>query len=128
MLNGSSNSNGVETYESLVQQNNELKTRVSELEVINDLFRGRVAELEGNEAEARQALGDTVRRLQQATSRLEELEHREKEMITFTNGHIESSERQTKRPRMSMSDLIEDQERDDLEGEGVVEGAGTNGP
>ncbi|KAF2430219.1 hypothetical protein EJ08DRAFT_245716 [Tothia fuscella] len=30
-----------------------LKTRVSELEVINDLFRGRVAELEASEAEAR---------------------------------------------------------------------------
>jgi GATA-binding protein len=30
-----------------------LKTRVSELEVINDLFRGRVAELEASEQEAR---------------------------------------------------------------------------
>lgn len=30
-----------------------LKTRVSELEVINDLFRGRVAELESSEMEAR---------------------------------------------------------------------------
>lgn len=33
----------------------ELRTRVSELEVINDLFRGRVAELEQTEQEARQA-------------------------------------------------------------------------
>ncbi|KAF2225036.1 hypothetical protein BDZ85DRAFT_186916, partial [Elsinoe ampelina] len=32
-----------------------LKTRVSELEVINDLFRGRVAELESSEQEARRA-------------------------------------------------------------------------
>ncbi|GAM84554.1 hypothetical protein ANO11243_025500 [Dothideomycetidae sp. 11243] len=32
-----------------------LKTRVSELEVINDLFRGRVAELEASENEARRA-------------------------------------------------------------------------
>ena len=34
------------TYEVLQQQNTTLKTRVSELEVINDLFRGRVQELE----------------------------------------------------------------------------------
>lgn len=34
------------TYEGLQQQNTTLKTRVSELEVINDLFRGRVHELE----------------------------------------------------------------------------------
>lgn len=33
--------------------NSHLKTRVSELEVINDLFRGRVAELEQSEQEAR---------------------------------------------------------------------------
>lgn len=33
--------------------NNVLKTRVSELEVINDLFRGRVSELEQSEQEAR---------------------------------------------------------------------------
>lgn len=36
-------------------QNTSLKTRVSELEVINDLFRGRVAELEHSEQEARKA-------------------------------------------------------------------------
>ncbi|KAK4964852.1 GATA zinc finger protein 3 [Elasticomyces elasticus] len=36
-------------------QNAHLKTRVSELEVINDLFRGRVAELEQSELEARRA-------------------------------------------------------------------------
>ncbi|MCJ1298541.1 hypothetical protein MMC08_001331 [Hypocenomyce scalaris] len=35
-----------QTYEGLLAANTTLKTRVSELEVINDLFRGRVAQLE----------------------------------------------------------------------------------
>lgn len=34
-------------------QNSHLRTRVSELEVINDLFRGRVGELENSENDAR---------------------------------------------------------------------------
>ncbi|MCJ1228605.1 hypothetical protein MMC12_005266 [Toensbergia leucococca] len=40
------------TYEGLLQANTTLKTRVSELEVINDLFRERVGALEQNEANA----------------------------------------------------------------------------
>ena len=44
-----------QTDEHLQQQNMHLKTRVNELEVINDLFRGRVSELEQAERGARQA-------------------------------------------------------------------------
>lgn len=40
-------------YGELAGNNSSLKTRVSELEVINDLFRGRVSELEQSEQEAR---------------------------------------------------------------------------
>jgi len=40
-------------YDALYNQNTSLKTRVSELEVINDLFRGRVTELEQSEQDAR---------------------------------------------------------------------------
>lgn len=47
--------NGTTSYDSLQAQNAHLRTRVSELEVINDLFRGRVAELETTEQEARRA-------------------------------------------------------------------------
>ncbi|KAK5729207.1 GATA zinc finger protein 3 [Elasticomyces elasticus] len=43
------------TYDALSTQNRDLRTRVSELEVINGLFRGRVGELESSEAEARRA-------------------------------------------------------------------------
>ncbi|KAK4544587.1 hypothetical protein LTR36_004159 [Oleoguttula mirabilis] len=41
------------TYDALSAQTSHLRTRVSELEVINDLFRGRVGELESSEADAR---------------------------------------------------------------------------
>lgn len=51
-----------------------LRTRVSELEVINDLFRGRVAELESNESEARQQLEDALRREQELRLRINALE------------------------------------------------------
>lgn len=42
-----------QTYDGVMAQNSHLRTRVSELEVINDLFRGRVGELETSEQEAR---------------------------------------------------------------------------
>lgn len=44
-----------QTFDALQAQHAHLRTRVSELEVINDLFRGRVAELEHGEQEARRA-------------------------------------------------------------------------
>lgn len=43
------------TIDSLINTNNKLKTRVAELELVNDLFRGRVGELEHCEANARRA-------------------------------------------------------------------------
>lgn len=123
--NGLSGHNGVETYESLVRQNNRLKTRVSELEVINDLFRGRVTELESNEAEARRALDDALRRLHHASARADEAERRERGGGgTGPNGEHHDGERTNKRLRMSMSDLIKDPERDEGEGEGEGERSG----
>lgn len=44
-------------YGDLAGSNGHLKTRVSELEVINDLFRGRVSELEQSEQESRRQEG-----------------------------------------------------------------------
>ena len=41
--------------DALIAVNNKLKTRVAELELVNDLFRGRVSELESSEAAARRA-------------------------------------------------------------------------
>lgn len=42
----------------LQSENSDLRTRVSELEVINDLFRGRVTELEGEVVELRRMLDE----------------------------------------------------------------------
>ncbi|KAK0249700.1 hypothetical protein B0A54_03411 [Friedmanniomyces endolithicus] len=78
-----------QTYDALLAQNSHLRTRVSELEVINGLFRGRVGELEASEQEARRAERrgeEEIRRLraeleaavegrgEEARRRIEELE------------------------------------------------------
>jgi len=77
-----------QTYEQLIAENSSLKTRVSELEVINELFRGRVTQLEQDENNARRGedmrresehnlnirLGESQRRENQLKSRLDDLE------------------------------------------------------
>lgn len=50
---GSAVASLIRANEALRGDNESLRTRVSELEVINDLFRGRVAELERSEADTR---------------------------------------------------------------------------
>ncbi|KAJ4164953.1 hypothetical protein LMH87_006605 [Akanthomyces muscarius] len=52
-LSGDRGSDGPQTQEQLIAHNSSLKTRVSELEVINELFRGRLSQLEQQEAAAR---------------------------------------------------------------------------
>lgn len=49
-MNGDRNSDGSQTQEQLIALNSSLKTRVSELEFINELFRGRLSQLEQQEA------------------------------------------------------------------------------
>ncbi|OKL58212.1 hypothetical protein UA08_06705 [Talaromyces atroroseus] len=69
-----------QTYEALLAANTSLKTRVSELEVINGLFRGRVAELEQSDATARRSemiARDSEARLRRS---LEESQRREEEL------------------------------------------------
>ncbi|OAT02489.1 GATA-binding protein, other eukaryote [Blastomyces dermatitidis ER-3] len=66
-----------QTYESLLAANTSLKTRISELELINELFRGRVAELEQSDATARRSemvARDSESRLNQS---LKEAQRRE---------------------------------------------------
>lgn len=69
-----------QTYEGLLAANTSLKTRVSELEVINELFRGRVAELEQSDATARRS--EMIARDSEARTRrsLEESQRREDEL------------------------------------------------
>ena len=70
------------SYEGLQQQNTTLKTRVSELEVINDLYRSRVQELEQNDRRAemvqsqlRQALEQCKQQENNLKRRVDDLEH-----------------------------------------------------
>ena len=71
-----------QNYDIVVTQNNQLRTRVSELEVINDLFRGRVAELESSEREAR--MNETLK---------EEEIQRLRDELNATNARAEKLER-----------------------------------
>jgi GATA-binding protein len=69
-----------QTYEGLLAANTSLKTRVSELEVINELFRGRVAELEQSDATARRSemiARDSEARLRRS---LEDSQRREEDL------------------------------------------------
>ncbi|KAF2402073.1 hypothetical protein EJ06DRAFT_491996 [Trichodelitschia bisporula] len=68
------------TYEGLLAQATGLKTRVSELEVINDLFRGRVTELEVSQAEARRAESGLRIERKEAAMREMELKRRVEEL------------------------------------------------
>lgn len=69
-----------QTYERLLAANTKLNTRVSELEVINELFRGRVAELEQSDATARRSemiVRDSEARLRRS---LEDAQRREEDL------------------------------------------------
>ncbi|KAF3811533.1 GATA type zinc finger protein asd-4 [Colletotrichum gloeosporioides] len=52
-LNGDRHLDVPQTHEQLIAANSALKTRVSELELINELFRGRLSQMEQDEASAR---------------------------------------------------------------------------
>jgi GATA-binding protein len=78
-----------QTYEGLLALNTSLKTRVSELEIINDLFKGRVSELEQSDANARRSemlvreSENRLRRtLEEALNREEELKRRVTALVT----------------------------------------------
>ncbi|TVY83019.1 GATA type zinc finger protein [Lachnellula suecica] len=79
-LNGTQGLEVPQTYEQLIASNAALKTRVSELEVINELFRGRVTQLEQDEANARR--GEEMRRESEHNllARLEESQRRENQL------------------------------------------------
>jgi GATA-binding protein len=79
-MNGDRHLDVPQTYEQLIAANSSLKTRVSELEVINELFRGRVTQLEQDEANARR--GEEMRRGSERTLRqhLEESQRRENQL------------------------------------------------
>ncbi|KFY36539.1 hypothetical protein V495_07803 [Pseudogymnoascus sp. VKM F-4514 (FW-929)] len=79
-VNGDRHLDVPQTYEQLLAANASLKTRVSELDLINELFRGRVTQLEQDEANARR--GEEMKRDSERTLRqhLEESQRRENQL------------------------------------------------
>ncbi|KAM0563214.1 hypothetical protein ACHAPJ_000931 [Fusarium lateritium] len=123
-MNGDRKMDAPQTHEQLIAHNSSLKTRVSELEVIIELFRGRLSQLEQQEAAARSGqqvagveqgqlrsqleasqdseshlraqLEDSHRRENSLKRRLDELEL---ELQPFQGANIAPGERPAKRPR-----------------------------
>ncbi|KAM0250395.1 hypothetical protein ACHAP5_002194 [Fusarium lateritium] len=123
--NGDRKMDAPPSYEQLIAINSSLKTRVSELEVIIELFRGRLSQLEQQEAAARTGqqaadveqsqlraqLEDSHRRENSLKRRLDELE------LEFqANQGVNSApdERPAKRPR-TLSDPVKTQAEADIE-------------
>lgn len=113
-LNGAHNLEVPPTFEQLIAQNSALKTRVSELEVINELFRGRVTQLEQDESNARR--GEEMRREseQDLMRRLEESQRRENQLKRrLDDVERELSELRDGAPRakkMRVADMVGDSE------------------
>ncbi|KAI9843649.1 MAG: hypothetical protein M1838_002524 [Thelocarpon superellum] len=96
------------SYDSLVAANTSLKTRVSELEVINDLYQSRVSQLEQEAQNKRGVDADS-----QARARLDEMQRRENELRRKID-HLERelSEYRDAAPRakkMRLSDMVTDE-------------------
>lgn len=113
-LNGAHSLEVPQTYEQLIAQNSSLKTRVSELEVINELFRGRVAQLEQDENNARrgeemrrESEQDLMRRLEESQRRENQLKHRlddvERELGEMRDGPPRAK-------KMRVADMVGDSE------------------
>ena len=88
------------------EHNSSLKTRVSELEVINDLFRGRVAELEQSEQDARNAADKYKADLDAALGRESALKAR----VFALEAEVEAYKSQAAPPskRLRLSDVVRD--------------------
>ena len=97
--------------DALVARNNQLKTRVAELELVNDLFRGRVAQLETLEANARQAevsrreLEAQLRMALEAAGRREDGLKRRVEELERAAG--DDDDRERCRKKVKVSDLTQ---------------------
>jgi GATA-binding protein len=111
-LNGANGLEVPQTYEQLIAQNSALKTRVSELEVINELFRGRVTQLEQDESSARR--GEEARREseQSLMARLEESQRRENQLKRrlddIERELSEIKEGQPRAKKMRVADMVGD--------------------
>jgi GATA-binding protein len=93
------------SYDALAAQNTVLRTRVNELELINDLFRNRVTELENSEQEAKRVEHATREREAQLSQELDEGRQREAEL----KRRLEELEGDGLRhKKMRLSDLVDE--------------------
>jgi len=120
MLNGASSQ-----FDNQANSTTTLKTRVSELEVINELFRGRVNELENSERELQ-------RQLQESRTRERDLLRHIEQMQGHPVGGAfdDNEERHSKRLRTSDfvnddSDLVDNSQLQDHRGVAEGENTGT---
>ncbi|KAJ0162461.1 GATA type zinc finger protein asd-4 [Colletotrichum tanaceti] len=125
-LNGDRHLDVPQTHEQLIATNSALKTRVSELELINELFRGRLSQMEQDEASARRGqeisgkaeaqlrmqletskkqLEESHRRENNLKRRLDELELELKEAIDMSD-----SGRATKKLKATVPDMVGESE------------------
>lgn len=88
-------------YDTLAAQNTALKTRVSELELVNDLFRGRVTELESSEQAARE-------RESQIRTELEEVKQREADLKRRLEELEAEGAEGPRHKKMRLSDLVDE--------------------
>lgn len=110
-----------QTYEQLIAANSSLKTRVSELEVINELFRGRVTQLEQDEQNARRGeemrreseqnlraqVEDLQRHLQESQRRENQLKRR---LDDIESGDVPEAREGPPAKRMRVADMVADSE------------------
>ncbi|KAF7560619.1 hypothetical protein G7046_g3527 [Stylonectria norvegica] len=100
-MNGDRNHEAPQTHEQLIAFNSSLKTRVSELEVINELFRGRLSQLEQQEAAARR--GQEVAGVEQSQLRSQLDASQESE--AHMRGQLEDSHRRENSLKRRLDDL-----------------------
>ncbi|ROT38669.1 hypothetical protein SODALDRAFT_339987 [Sodiomyces alkalinus F11] len=112
-LNGNRHLDPPQTHEQLIATNSALKTRVSELEFINELFRGRLGQLEHDEANARRGQEINGQTEAQLRAELEESHRRENNLkrrldeleleLQNVKDALEATEpgRATKKPRLT---------------------------
>jgi GATA-binding protein len=95
------NSDTPQTHEQLIAANSSLKTRVRELELINELFRGRLSQLEQQEAAARR--GHEVADSEQTGLRAQLEESRESE--AHLRGQLEETHRRENSLKRRLDEL-----------------------
>lgn len=100
-MNGDRGMDAPQTHEQLIAHNSSLKTRVSELEVINELFRGRLSQLEQQEAAARR--GQEVAGVEQSQLRSQLEASKESEMHLC--GQLEDSHRRENNLKRRLDEL-----------------------